>query len=485
MVAAARRPAMPVRVYLYVGAVVLTMALLLPLSGLAEGAAHGYVAAFDALLLTVLIALAYWRPMEIGPKRKVNVGTAAEVAAVLLLPGPFAVLTLAAGSLAGEAPRHVRLVQRVFNTALAMLRAAVGTSLHASLQRLGPAAFADVAATLATPSAMYLCTLVLIRGIVAVQLRQNPLSRTALPPRELVVAEVALSLTGIMAALAAADHAWTLLLLVAPIALADRAVRNTVALREQTRVAEGALAETEAALATRDEFLSLASHELRTPLTVLTGNTQLLARRLARGGGTPEAGQLVRQSERQIDRLAKLVDTLLDVSRIKGGTFEVELEPVSLGAVLRRVLELQQATSTPPRPIELSVPETTPIVEADADRLEQVLVNLVDNACKYSPPAKPIHITVGVTGEAVSVAVRDEGIGIPASEQGQIFSRFRRGSNVDGGTTGLGLGLYIVDELVRAQGGQLTCESEQGRGSTFTVTLPKYDAVTEGNGRLD
>src|SRR5215211_7288325 len=164
------RHAMPSRVYGYVVAVVVATLVLLPLCRVAEGAVHGSTAVVDALTLTLLIALAYQRPIEIGPKRKVNVGTAAEVAAVLLLPGPIAVLTLTAGSLAGEATRSVRPVQRVFNTTLAMLRGIVGTCVFAGVSQLGSAAITDLAAHLAAPAAMYLSTFVLIRGIVAVQL---------------------------------------------------------------------------------------------------------------------------------------------------------------------------------------------------------------------------------------------------------------------------------------------------------------------------
>src|SRR5688572_14767860 len=152
------RHAMPPRVYWYVVAVVVATLVLLPLSQLTDGAVRGTTAVVDALILTVLIALAYQRPVEIGPKRKVNVSTAAEVAAVLLLPGPIAVLTLTAGSIAGEATRSVRPVQRVFNATLAMLRGIVGPSVFTGVYQIGPAAIIDLAAYLAAPAAMYLST---------------------------------------------------------------------------------------------------------------------------------------------------------------------------------------------------------------------------------------------------------------------------------------------------------------------------------------
>ena len=224
---------MPARVRLYVAAVTAVALLLLPLSRSTGGAINGPVAVLAAVILAALIAGALQRPVDGGPKRKVKVSVAAapEVAAVLLLPGPLAVLTLAAGILAGEARGRARLIQRLFNTAVSVLRATVGTAVYAAMLRRGPALVAEPAATLAAATAMYASTTVLVRGIAAVQLRQNPLRRTWLPSRDMLVAESALSLCGIMAALAAAHHPWVLPLLVVPALVVHRWLRDEARFR--------------------------------------------------------------------------------------------------------------------------------------------------------------------------------------------------------------------------------------------------------------
>jgi signal transduction histidine kinase len=236
--------------------------------------------------------------------------------------------------------------------------------------------------------------------------------------------------------------------------------------------ARRALEEARAALAVRDEFLSIASHELLTPVTALKGQLQFVGRRLGRGE-LAGAEEFVRLAEGQVDRLTKLVDTLLDASRIAGGRFAPRREPVALGALIGRVVELARAASDPPRRIALQLPDEAPLVMGDADRLELVFVNLLENARKYSPADRPIEVRLAADGEHATVAVRDEGAGIPVEEQGRIFERFRRARNVDEGIAGMGLGLYLSREIVHSHGGELSVDSTPGAGSTFTVTLPR------------
>jgi len=229
----ARRSA-PLRVRAYVWAVLALALTLLPVSAL-HSVAWSAVAVVEAVLLATLIAAAHRRPIQIGLKRTLNVSTAPEVAAVLLLPGPLAVLALIAGTAAGE--RRAPLIQRAFNLAVAAMRAIAGIAVLALQPHLSPHAVAEPAVALTAVCVMYGVGLLLVVGVAGVQLRENPLRRAWATPRDTLVAEATLGLTGVMAALATTQGAWALALLIAPAAIAQRALRDGVALKAQTRLA--------------------------------------------------------------------------------------------------------------------------------------------------------------------------------------------------------------------------------------------------------
>lgn len=231
-------------------------------------------------------------------------------------------------------------------------------------------------------------------------------------------------------------------------------------------------AELRQAIQARDQFLSIASHELRTPLTILKAQVELSLRRLERGVATTDLAQSLVVVRRQADRLNRLVGDLLDVSRLARGQFVIAAEPVELGPLVAGVVAGQRALD-PDRVIEVVFAGQGLVVRGDADRLEEVLVNLLENARKYSPAGGPISVTVGGDANVVNVAVRDLGIGIPPADHERIFEPFHRAQNMPPGGSGLGLGLYIAREFVRAHGGTLSVESTPGEGTTFCVTLPR------------
>ncbi|ACG73017.1 GAF sensor signal transduction histidine kinase [Anaeromyxobacter sp. K] len=224
------------------------------------------------------------------------------------------------------------------------------------------------------------------------------------------------------------------------------------------------------AVRVRDEFLSIASHELKTPLTSLALQSDSL--RASAGRGDAEA--LVRKSEvirRSVDRLTRLVASLLDLSRINAGRLELELEPVDLAEVARDVVaRFEEEASRAACPLSLEAPE--PVVGRwDRVRLDQVLTNLLGNAVKYGP-GRPVEVRVRTDGDRALLSVRDHGIGISAADQRRIFERFERAvSRRHYG--GFGLGLWIVREIVEVLGGTVRVESTPGAGSTFTVTLSR------------
>jgi PAS domain S-box-containing protein len=219
----------------------------------------------------------------------------------------------------------------------------------------------------------------------------------------------------------------------------------------------------------KDEFISMASHELKTPITTLKGFIQLLLRKFERQA-MPEAVPMLTKMEAQVDRLTKLIDELLDASKIQAGQLDYEEQPVDLAALLRETVELLQATS----PTHTLVVRGTPQVwmMGDKDRLGQVLTNLITNAIKYSPQANTVDLSITASNETVALRVRDYGVGIPKAHQKKIFDRFYRVCDGQKAFSGLGMGLYITHEIVKRHDGEMTVESEEGQGSTFVVSLP-------------
>lgn len=246
--------------------------------------------------------------------------------------------------------------------------------------------------------------------------------------------------------------------------------------REQLLASEhAARAAAEAALHTRDQFLSIASHELRTPLTALLGYAYLLPQALTQGRGDPL--KIATLTRRQAERLKTLIDQLLNVSRIQQGQFAITQEPVDLAALVREVVDAFRATQVPDlkHPVAVSAPAAPVMVVGDAERLEQVILNLLTNAVKYSPAGGPVRVQVTTTPTDAVLEVVDQGLGIPAAGQARVFDAFYRAANTGTHISGFGLGLHIVHEIVERHGGRVAVESVEGQGSTFRVVLPLGD----------
>ena len=224
----------------------------------------------------------------------------------------------------------------------------------------------------------------------------------------------------------------------------------------------------------KDAFLSLISHEVRSPLTSIKGFAQL-ARRAAEAtthGTNERLGRHLGVIEQQVERISQLIGDLSDVARLQKGTLQQEPLEFDLVPLARAVVE-QQQVAVGSHTLQLVVVDRSLPVHADPARIEQVLINLLANAVKYSPKADHVTITLRRDGDSAHLSVRDEGIGIPRAEQRRLFGRFYRASNAArSGLGGLGLGLFIARELVVRSGGRLWVESEEDSGSTFHVTLP-------------
>jgi two-component system phosphate regulon sensor histidine kinase PhoR len=215
----------------------------------------------------------------------------------------------------------------------------------------------------------------------------------------------------------------------------------------------------------REEFLATAAHEFKTPLAVIKAYAQLMSRR------EPAERRALDVIQRQVDRLNRLVQHLLDTSRLRVGGGAGRRERFDLGALAREVVDRMQA-SAPRHQLEVQAGEAVPVV-ADRERIEQVIAALVDNAVRFSPGGGPVRTVVAASGSEAEVSVADHGVGIPPDRQDHVFERYYRahaGTSHDYG--GLGLGLQMSRELVEREGGRMWFESAPGAGSTFHFGLP-------------
>ncbi|TMA14752.1 MAG: response regulator [Deltaproteobacteria bacterium] len=220
----------------------------------------------------------------------------------------------------------------------------------------------------------------------------------------------------------------------------------------------------------RSEFLTVAAHELRTPLTPLSMYLQGIERRLKRGS-TIEP-ELIEKARRQVRRLSRLVEDLLDVSRLESGRLHLSRDVVEVDDLVAEVVADFQAAS-PHHEIVFRRPEQKLRALGDRERLEQVVVNLVQNAIKYSPHGGRVEVSVDRAGAQARVEVTDQGIGIPKEEQKHVFERFFRAHNAaTRNYGGLGIGLYVSKEIVERHGGAVEVASEPGKGAKFAFTVP-------------
>jgi len=223
----------------------------------------------------------------------------------------------------------------------------------------------------------------------------------------------------------------------------------------------------------KTEFVAVASHELRTPLTSMIGYAKTLKRPEVSGDDVRQ--ELLQGIERQGDRLSGLLDNLLSAAQLdRGGRFRIP-EPFDMAEAVPEVIDRLGHRSR--RVIRDTLPALPPI-RADRRLIEVVLFNLLDNALKFSPEETRCHLGFWLHGKSLVLQVRDQGAGIPASKQARVFERFYQ---IDSSATrrygGVGLGLSLVKELVDGAGGRVDLSSHEGRGSTFTVTLPLLERV--------
>ena len=247
------------------------------------------------------------------------------------------------------------------------------------------------------------------------------------------------------------------------------------------RIVENRTRELVEANLSKDKFLSMIAHELKTPITTLKGRTQLLQRRAAREEMDEVVKLGLKDIERSINRLQVLVNDLLDASLMQTNMFVIHRRRCDLVELCRQIIDEYTSGSGPA--LRFEAPGEPLEAEVDADRIGQVLLNLLSNAHKYSPKNYPITVTLQQAGFEAIISVRDMGVGIPAEDLEHIFDQYYRVPEVDaqsGSRKGLGLGLYIAHKLVERHAGRIDVQSALGEGSIFSVALPLFvDPTTE------
>jgi signal transduction histidine kinase len=259
----------------------------------------------------------------------------------------------------------------------------------------------------------------------------------------------------------------------------QRALDSVRQVEEQRRTLlereRAARAEAEAAVNTRDEFLSVAAHELKSPVTSLQGYSQLLLRQQAEGVAEPATVERALYAiDRQSKRLTRLINNLLELSRLDSGSQRLTLDPTDLAPLLNEAAESMRATSSRHH---IVAEVTTPLfVLGDRLRLEQVFINLLDNALKYSPAGGEVEVRGWAEGGTVHVSIRDHGLGIPPEHLPRIFDRLHQ-AHAGSHASGLGLGLYICHDLVQRHGGHIDVACPPDGGTVVRVALVAAPAV--------
>lgn len=227
----------------------------------------------------------------------------------------------------------------------------------------------------------------------------------------------------------------------------------------------------------KDEFISIASHELKTPLTSVKGYVQLLERSIVKGDEETVKKHLGK-AQIQLEKLNSLIADLLDISKIESGKLKFNKQNFSIDQLLDNVIEVMHHSNPEFKIIKTG--EANCEIYGDEMRIEQVIVNFLTNAIKYSPGTNEINLSVNVNDDELYLAVKDSGIGMSPEQQKNVFEKFYRVEETSHRFQGLGIGLYIAAEIIRRHGGQIGVNSIYGEGSEFYFTVPiKLNAEIE------
>ncbi len=311
-------------------------------------------------------------------------------------------------------------------------------------------------------------TLTPVAGVVIILVLMVATNRTILRPLA--------SLATLARRLAAADYAASL-----PPARQHEIGELVDAFAEMRSAVEQRAAKAAELDRMKTEFVSVVSHELRTPLTAIRGSLQLL---LADPDAVtdPENRSLLQAALNSCERLVRIVSDILDISKIEAGRLILRPKRLSLGDVVQQSIDsVRQVAAQASVTLVDEVPRDLPPVTGDADRLTQAVINLLSNAVKYAPPRSAVTVTGRDDGDFVALSVTDRGPGIAPEDIDRLFQKFQRLESLAArGVSGTGLGLVITKAIVEQHGGRIQVESAIGRGSTFSIILPREDRNSTG-----
>ena len=447
------------------------------------------------VLLLAFIALAEVLGLELFGGSSYSISAVPMLAAGMLLGVPGAVVVAPAAALLRGIRRRSRWYKVLFNAGTYVVAAGLAAATYQRFdQPLESSRLPLLMLAAAAAGLTYYLHTILVAAAMTTELRVPALRLWAerfgwLWPQYVVLSCMALLLALAYQAIGVAGAA---AFVVPPLMMRyvakqhiDRTlehVQQLRALNEQlaTLAVENArlYGESQAALLVRDEFLSVAAHELKTPVTSVRGYAQLLLRQCAQGDVLEPARvcQALQVIDRQSDRLTRLVSHLLDVSRLETGKLALEQKVTDVARLVEEVAGDARAR-TAAHALRVTVPGPVQAV-VDPLRLEQVLTNLVDNAIKYSPNGGPIELELSAPAhDTLQLAVRDHGVGIPPESLPRIFDRFYQVDPVLQHSSGMGLGLYISQQIVELHGGRIEVEAPPDGGTRVIVRLPVNSGV--------
>jgi signal transduction histidine kinase len=421
----------------------------------------GTVAGVLALLAAAAIAEALPIPIEGVSAGRTSLATVPIVASAALYGWPSSTLVAFVAMAIVEVARQKPPTRTAYNTSVYALAGFAAGAAADAVEAPGVPRL--VVTTLVACAAFYVVDITLLSAVVA-RSQQRSWPHVVAPYFKwtLVPAAVLASLTVILVVLwnRSPYAAFALAGPLASIVLYERRMHAALRrLREIDRL--------------KDEFIAVVSHELRTPLASVYGAAMTLQRQQLNAHAQDEMLAII---YRESERLARLVDQVLWASRLDSERARISIEPFDAVQLAKDVVDAAHPQLPPNLWLDLSYQQTLPSAVGDPEKVKQVLVNLVENAMKYSPDGGRVEVCVIASDGHVRVTVTDEGLGIPAGEQQRIFEKFHRlDPNLTRGVGGTGLGLYICRELLQRMNGRIWVESETGRGSAFSFELPAAD----------